>query len=216
MIKLHGFAVSNYYNMVKYALMEKGLDFKEVEAMPSQEAEFKLKSPMGKVPCIETEKGFLSETMAMFAFVEATAPSPALLPADPWARGKVVELCRVIELYIELPCRRHYAEIFFGEGRSQAAFDEVKPVVENGLQALRQLGQYKPFLAGKDFTYADIMAAYTFCYAAPVCQAIYGMDIVGAVPGLQGAIDATNARDVGKKVAEVHQAALKAFQEAAA
>ena len=30
MLKLHGFAVSNYYNMVKLALLEKGLPFEEV------------------------------------------------------------------------------------------------------------------------------------------------------------------------------------------
>ena len=30
MFKLYGFAVSNYYNMVKLALLEKGLPFEEV------------------------------------------------------------------------------------------------------------------------------------------------------------------------------------------
>ena len=30
MLKLYGFAVSNYYNMVKLALLEKGLSFEEV------------------------------------------------------------------------------------------------------------------------------------------------------------------------------------------
>ena len=30
MLKLYGFAVSNYYNMVKLALLEKGVPFEEV------------------------------------------------------------------------------------------------------------------------------------------------------------------------------------------
>jgi glutathione S-transferase len=30
MLKLYGFSVSNYYNMVKLALLEKGLPFEEV------------------------------------------------------------------------------------------------------------------------------------------------------------------------------------------
>ena len=30
MLKLYGFCVSNYYNMVKLALLEKGLPFEEI------------------------------------------------------------------------------------------------------------------------------------------------------------------------------------------
>ena len=31
MLKLYGFPLSNYYNMVKIALIEKGVDFEEVD-----------------------------------------------------------------------------------------------------------------------------------------------------------------------------------------
>jgi glutathione S-transferase len=216
MIKLHGVGLSNYYNMVKLSLTEKGVDFEEVEAAPSQEAAFKSKSPMGKVPCIETPDGFLSETTAIMGYLEALQPKPALLPSVPYQRGKVLELMKVMELYIELQARRHYNEIFFGGERNQAAFDEAKPIMENGMKALKQLGKFKPYVAGGDFTFADVFAAYTFCYAAPVAQAIYGWDIMSEAPGLQGAIDATNARKAGAKVAAAHGAALKAFQEQAA
>ena len=34
MLKLYGFAVSNYYNMVKLALLEKGVAFEEVPFFP--------------------------------------------------------------------------------------------------------------------------------------------------------------------------------------
>ncbi len=216
MIKLHGVGLSNYYNMVKLSLTEKGLEFEEVESAPSQESDYKAKSPMGKVPCIETDGGCMAETTAIMSYLEALKPDPALLPTDPFARGKVIELIRVLELYVELQVRRHYGEIFFGGERNQAAFDEVKPIVENGLAALKQLGSYSPYIAGSDFTYADIVSAYTFCYAAPTMQAVYGWDIMSEVPGLQSAIDATHARDAGAKVAADHQAALKAFQEQAA
>ena len=59
MIRLHGFALSNYTNMCKFALLEKGLDFEEVTVMPSQDPEHKKKSPMGKLPVLETENGFI-------------------------------------------------------------------------------------------------------------------------------------------------------------
>lgn len=212
MLKLHGFQVSNYYNMVKFALIEKGLDFEEVQAMPSQEAEFKTKSPMGKVPALETDAGFITETNAIIEYLDDVQPEPRLIPADPYKAAKVREMMKVLELYVELQGRRHYAEIFFGENRNDSAVAEAKPVIENGLGAIKQLGSFSPFICG-EFSAADIFAAHTFIYAAPVCQAVYGWDIVSEVPGLQGAIDATNARDAGVKVATDHGAAMKAFQE---
>jgi glutathione S-transferase len=215
MIKLHGVGLSNYYNMLKLALMEKGMAFEEVKAVPTQEDAFKSKSPMGKVPCIETADGFLSETNVTIEYFESVQPEPALLPSEPFARGKVLELMKVMELYVELPSRRHYGEIFFGGERNQAAFDEARPVLENGLKALKQLGAFTPYVTGSDFSAADVVAAYTFCYAAPIAKAIYDWDIMSEVPGLQGAIDATNARDAGAKVAAAHGAAVKALQDRA-
>ena len=53
-IKLYGMPLSNYYNIVKAVLIEKGILFEEVLVKPNQEAEYLAKSPMGKVPCIET------------------------------------------------------------------------------------------------------------------------------------------------------------------
>ena len=56
-IKLYGMPLSNYYNMVKTVLLEKGMDFEEMLILPNQESDFLGKSPMGKVPAMETEQG---------------------------------------------------------------------------------------------------------------------------------------------------------------
>lgn len=212
MLKLYGFRVSNYFNMVKFALLEKGLEYEEVDTVPSQEDEFKAKSPMGKVPCIETDQGCLSETSAIFEWLEATRPRPALLPSDPFAAAKVCELMKILELYIELQGRRHYSEVFRSEKRNEAAFAEAKPVLENGLKALAALAKFDPYICG-EFSYADIMAAQIFTYTAPVCQAVYGWDIIAGVPGLQAALNRTNARPAGARVSAEQQQAFKAFQE---
>ena len=63
-IKLYGMPLSNYYNMVKTVLLEKGMDFEEMLILPNQELDFLGKSPMGKVPAMETEQGFLSPRRA--------------------------------------------------------------------------------------------------------------------------------------------------------
>ena len=48
MLKLGGFAVSNYYNKVKVALLEKGIPFEEVFCTTSQDEAYLQRSPMGK------------------------------------------------------------------------------------------------------------------------------------------------------------------------
>ena len=47
-------------NTVKTALLEKNIPFEAVFAPPSQEPAYLAKSPMGKIPCIETEAGFIA------------------------------------------------------------------------------------------------------------------------------------------------------------
>ena len=211
MIKLYGFAVSNYYNMVKFALLEKGIAFEEVTATPSQEAAYTARSPMGKVPCIETPQGCLSETAAILEFLEDSHPEPRLLPTDAFERAKVRELMHGVELYIELQARRHFRHVFFGEARSQTAVDEVRPVVENGLRALRQLMGKGPWICGGQFTLADIFAYHTFGYAAMAMNAIYGWDIVAEVPGLKEILARIGERPAARRVDADQQAALQAF-----
>ena len=114
MLKLYGFSVSNYYNMVKLALLEKGLPFEEVTFYGGQAPHALAVSPRGKVPVLETEHGLLSETSVILDYIEQTQGGKALLPSDPFGQAKVRELVKEIELYIELPARTCYAESFFG------------------------------------------------------------------------------------------------------
>ena len=210
MLKIYGFPVSNYYNMVKLAALEKGLAFEEAHARPSQDDAFKARSPMGKVPCIETEAGFLSETSAILDYLEDLAPGH--LPADPFQRAKARELMRVLELYIELPARRHLSHVFFGAPRSEAAVAEVKPVVEKGLKALGQLcSKTGPWLSGAAFSLTDIYAYYTLGYASQVLQAIYDWDIQADVPGLKDVMARVAARAATQKTDADQQAALAAL-----
>ena len=91
-LKLYGAPLSNYFNMVKTALLEKGVAFEEVMTAPSQEPDYLSKSPMGKIPTLETDEGYVSETLAILGYLEEVFPQPALLPTDAFARAKVREL----------------------------------------------------------------------------------------------------------------------------
>jgi len=214
MIKLYGFPISNYFNMAKFALLEKGTEFEEVHAMPNQEPDFTAKSPMGKVPCIEVEGGCLSETGVILDYLEETYPATPLYPADPFSRAKVREIIRCCELYVELNARRHYGHLFFEEEINEAAMAEVKPIMEKGLHALNQLAKFDPFIAGAQFTYADIVAYHSFSYPANVAQAIYDWDIIAEIQGLKESREAVAAREHCQKVDSEWQAALAEFQAA--
>ncbi|MDB2603012.1 glutathione S-transferase family protein, partial [Gammaproteobacteria bacterium] len=104
-IKLYGMPLSNYYNMVKTVLLEKGMDFEEVLILPNQESDFLGKSPMGKVPAMETEQGFLTETGVMIDYLDSLGQGESFYPEDPFEKAKVQEIIRYLELYVELPAR---------------------------------------------------------------------------------------------------------------
>jgi glutathione S-transferase len=209
-LKLYGFPISNYTNMVKIALLEKGIEYEDVNEMPSQEESFKKnKSAMGKLPTLGTDEGILTESTAIFAYLDALKPEPALLPSDPFARAKVIEIARYCELYIELAGRRLYPQVFFGGPNDEAA---VKPALENAITAISQIASFDPYMAGSEFTYADIVAVHSFPYCNMAAQKVYGLDVVAAIPGLGATLEKINARPTAAKVLAEQMAALEAFQ----
>ncbi len=211
MIKVYGIPLSNYTNMVEVTLREKGIEFEVVPVMPGDES-LSGKSPMGKVPCIEVDGQYVSETTAILDYLDDISPQPPLYPSDPLARAKVKEMVRVIELYVELPVRRHYDTVFFGGALNDTAVTEVKPVLEKAVKALAELGSFAPYLAGSEFSIADIYAYYTFGYCNMTSQAVYQWDIVDAVPGLKDSLATTAAREAVKQVDALQQQALAQFQ----
>ena len=88
MLKLCGFAASNYYNKVKLALLEKGVPFEEVIAwMGETDA---AASPLGKVPYVLTDEGPISESTVILEYLEQRYPqAPA---AEQRAFEALVEL----------------------------------------------------------------------------------------------------------------------------
>ena len=157
MIKLHGMPLSNYYNVVKAIMLEKEIPFEEVNVRPNQEVEYLSKSPMGKVPCMETTAGFLTETSVMLEYIEDLCLGESLYPSDAFNKAKCRELLRYLELYIELPARRLYGDVFFGRPASDAEKATVKKLLEKGFSALGRIAKFEPYFAGAELTYVDFM-----------------------------------------------------------
>ena len=114
MIKLGGFSASNYYNKVKLALLEKAVPFEESLQWPGGDAAVRSNSPLGKIPFLLTEQGALCESQVICDWLEASYPTPALMPTDAFEAAKVRELTVFLELHLELVARRLYPQAFLG------------------------------------------------------------------------------------------------------
>ncbi len=182
MLELHGRLRSNYYNAAKAVLREKQIEFTEVIEPVPPTAEFLQLSPMAKIPCLVTAQGPITETTAIIEYLEATHPSPALLPADPYAQAKQRELCKSLELYIEWVARRGYGALR-GEVVSAENQQEVGQKLEQGAAAVSALASFSPWITGDTFTYADIFGYFMLVYARLSAKANAGMNLFDAIPG---------------------------------
>lgn len=184
MMKLHGGPLSNYYNMVKHAVLEKGIACEFVETRPSQHAEFLQKSPMGKVPLLETGHGFLTETNVILDYLEECYPEVALLPADCFARAKVRQLMKTQELYVETPAHELIGAIFQREIPPHVKVASQVNALK-GLAALGRLVRFDPWICGKQLTTADIFVFYSFTLSNRLTQLVYNWDMLKEIPGLE-------------------------------
>jgi glutathione S-transferase len=182
MITLVGFAVSNYYNKVKLALLEKGMAFEEELNWAAKDEATLAASPLGKVPFIRTESGPLSESQVILEYIEEVHPEPPLLPKDPYRRAKVRELAQFLELHLELVARRAYPQAFFGKTLPQETIDAVRRELERNVAAFGRLTRFSPYIAGDTFTIADCAAAVSLPLVSATSKTLWGEDVLATLP----------------------------------
>ncbi|MDO9436831.1 glutathione S-transferase [Hydrogenophaga sp.] len=190
MLTLCGFSASNYYNVVKLALLEKGVPFDEELAWIGETD--KACSPLGKVPYLKTDTGAMSESTVILDYLETAYPQHPLVPADPFAAAKVREIVRYIELHLELVARNLYPEAFFGGKVSDAAKQKIGEQLEKNVAAFAKLPAFSPYLAGDTFTLADCAGVVHLPIVSGATKAIYGRDFLAHLP----------VRDYIRKMAE--------------
>ncbi len=185
MITLHGFAYSNYYNIVKHVLLHKGLPFQEDLQYGADEAYLAI-SPLGKIPAMTTEGGgHISESSVCCDYLEEAYPdSNPLYPSDPLARAKVRQVMKVSELYLELPSRRTIPFAFTNSEAPESLKREVREMTERGITAMNNLCVFGPYVLGSELTMADIYLRYVLKVVGIGSEKI-GWDIVAQIDGLK-------------------------------
>jgi glutathione S-transferase len=180
-ITLCGMPMSNYYNKVKLALLEKGLPFtEELVGTGSKDEAVLAASPLAKIPFIRVDGQTLCESQVIVDYLEARHPQPALMPADPLAAAKVRELSTFIELHMELVARELYGQAFFGATVSDEVQASVRKRLTRNIAAFQRLARFAPYVAGDSFTLADCSAWASLPLIGMSTKAVLGEDLLVA------------------------------------
>lgn len=212
MLKLYGFDVSNYYNMIKLAMAIKGIEYEAVVTYPNQTPEYLAICPTGKVPALATNDGVLIETNVILEYLDEVSPGTPLISGSAYERARIRELMKMIELYIELPARRCHTEAFWGVPVHEETKKEVKRALLNGMQALSRAASFSPYIAGDKMTAADIFFMYSVSLASAVAKKLFDIDLFAEAPGAKELFAKLNAMPEARAIAKDQAAAQPAFQ----
>jgi glutathione S-transferase len=200
MIKLVGFAVSNYYNKVKLVMLEKGVEFTEELNWAGKDEATLACSPLGKVPFIVTAQGPLCESQVIVEYLEEAFPERPLMPRDPFQRAKLREIVSFIELHLELVARRLYAQAFFGGTVAPEVIDSVRKELTRNIAAFTRLAKFAPYVGGAEFSVADCAAMVHLPLVSMATRQIYGEDLLAALP-VKEYLKLVGERDSAQRVA---------------
>ncbi|QEL57401.1 glutathione S-transferase family protein [Chromobacterium paludis] len=211
MIKLHGVSFSPYYNKVKIALLEKGVNFQEVLTPPSQDEWLLEKSPMGKIPFVEINGHPLAESTVILEWLEDAYPTASLLPLTPNGRALSRELMLLLEFYVMQPARPLVGHMFKGGRPDAAQCEEMRQSIARGISAVAQLAQHGPWLAGDVFSFADLSAAGVLPIVGLLSRTFLGEDMTLRLPGIEAYLQKLGQRPSVARAWTDKDTALAAF-----
>jgi len=212
MIKLCGFALSNYYNKVKFVLLEHGITFEEVLVKPSQEEAVLEHSPLGKVPYLQTEHGDLCESQCIVEYLAARFSDKRIFSADPWQAAKEREMIFFVDVHLELTVRNLYGEAFFGGTVSDATKGRVEKLLTHHIGGFKRIAKLSPYLCGESFSVADTAGYVSLPLVGMATQAIYGRDfLLDAGIDWKSYLKTVGARPAAQRVTDDRKAYVAAL-----
>lgn len=176
-LRLHGYPVSNYFNVARAALLEKGLPHEIVIARAGQDEAFLTKNPMGKIPVLESPDGWIGETVAILEYVEDRFPDVPLRPAALGPRAQGRQIINIVQMYVEATSRTLFPGVFGGAENAPQAVAAARIMLDRSTAALRRLMAPDPFLFGRTPSTPDLFAFYNLDIADRVTRFVYGRSI---------------------------------------
>ena len=209
--KILGAALSPFVRKTRVYFAEKGIPYDLDPIIPfAPPADWKTKSPLGRIPCLEHDGRYLPDSSVICQYVEKLHPTPPLYPSDPWEFGRVLWF----EEYMDGGfVANAMAPVFFerivkkllrqepDQARIQAALDKALPEACDYLT--KEIGDNE-YVVGNRFTIADITVAGAFVNLAHA-----GVPIDAARwPKLASYVERIHARPSFKALIEEERAAL--------
>ncbi|WP_394824681.1 glutathione S-transferase family protein [Pendulispora albinea] len=165
-MKLYEFPYAPNPRRVRIFMAEKGIDLPRVAVdvlgKETRTAEFSKINSLGQVPVLQLEDGTLiSESVAICRYLEELRPAPALFGSDAKSRAQVEMWNRRMESEIFGTIGNvglHSDEFFKGKIAQVPAFSDAqrKAAPEKWAWLDRELADGRPFIAGEQFSVADI------------------------------------------------------------
>ena len=177
---LHHLWLSPFCRKVRVALAEKGLEFElKVEDLWQRRPEFLAMNPAGDVPVLVEDEGrVLADSTAIAEYLEEAFPLPPLVPGDASARAEV----RRLVAWFDVKFNREVTDNLVGEKMMKRFLRTGEPDsrairagrhnIHTHLDYIAWLAERRTWLAGDDFSLADVAAA----------SHVSAVDYIGDVP----------------------------------
>ena len=160
---LHGYFRSSASYRVRIALNLKELGYADVfhhlRRGEQRAPDFLALNPQGLLPALETPDGVLTQSLAICDYLDATVPTPPLLPADPFQRARVRAFALAIGCDIHPLQNLNVLERLRAAGlNGDAVTGWARDVIETGLAACATLiaDIDGPYCFGAQVTLADL------------------------------------------------------------
>ena len=146
LLQLYSFWRSSASYRVRIALNLKGLKYEYVPVHLTRDggeqnaAAYRALNPQGRVPLLADGDFRIAQSLAILDYLEALQPRPALLPAEPRLRARMLAFCHAIVADIQ-PLQntgpvKYLADHFGADEAGKAAWN--RHWIQRGLEALEQ------------------------------------------------------------------------------
>jgi glutathione S-transferase len=162
MLKLHHHPFSTFARRVRIALIEKNIPAELVEvdmiARAHRGPAYLALNPYGRVPTLEDDGFVLYESTAILDYLEATHPTPPLVPAD--ARGRALVAMHMKLCDIQMARQTGiiiFPKRFLPKDRwDEAAMAQAKKDIEKHLAIVETQLKGKEYMVGNQYSLVEV------------------------------------------------------------
>jgi glutathione S-transferase len=162
MLKLHHHPFSTFSRRVRIALLEKNIPCELIEvdmmARAHRNPAYLALNPYGRVPTLEEDGFILYESTAILEYLEATHPTPSLVPSD--ARGRALVAMHMKLCDVQMARQTGtiiFPRRFLPKDRwDEAAMVQAKKEIEKHLEIVAQQLTGKEYLVGNRYSLVEV------------------------------------------------------------